>query len=177
METQPQIPLEIERKWLLKRLPIWDAIDGDISNFDKIIAITQHYMEAIDGSMFRLRQSIVCDHSKGGLPLYEYHKTIKKELRKGVFEEDETQLIFTSYFEMLTLNKPLKVIKKTRKVKYLNGYKYEFDVYHDIALITLEIEFPTENTDIILDYAVQSVVIAEVTGIKEFSNSALAEPL
>ena len=59
-------------------------------------------------------------------------------------------------------------------MKTINGMKYEFDVYEDIALVTLEIEFPTENTDIVLDKTVQELVIKDVTGIQEFSNYALA---
>ena len=154
--------LEIERKWLLRKLPVFE--------FDDTIHIIQHYLNDAAGKRFRLRRSEYVEGSE----TVKYHINRKNELRKGVFEEYEEELDLAAYSNHLNSNKQLKLIEKIRYVKTINGMKYEFDVYEDIALVTLEIEFPTENTDIVLDKTVQELVIKDVTGIQEFSNYALA---
>ena len=155
--------LEIERKWLLRKLP---AVE-----FDQKIHIIQHYLNDAAGQRFRLRRS---EYVEGSETVVKYHINRKTELRRGVFEEYEEELDLAAYSNHLNSNKQLKLIEKTRYVKTINGMKYEFDVYTDIALVTLEIEFPTENTAIVLDQAVQDLVIKDVTGIPEFSNYSLA---
>ena len=155
--------LEIERKWLLRKLPVFE--------FDETIHIIQHYLNDAAGKRFRLRRS---EYVQGSEIVVKYHINSKTEIRKGVAEEYEEELDLANYTERLTSNKQLKLIEKIRYVKTINGMKYEFDVYEDIALVTLEIEFPTENTDIVLDKTVQELVIKDVTGIPEFSNYSLA---
>ena len=155
--------LEIERKWLLRKLPVFE--------FDQKIRIIQHYLDDAAGKRFRLRRS---EYMQGSETVVKYHINSKTEIRKGVAEEYEEEIDLARYSAHLKNDKQLKLIEKTRYVKTINGMKYEFDVYEDIALVTLEIEFPTENTDIVLDKTVQELVIKDVTGIPEFSNYSLA---
>ena len=155
--------LEIEKKWLLRKLPVFE--------FDETIHIIQHYLNDAAGKRFRLRRS---EYVQGSASVVKYYLNRKTELRKGVFEEYEEELDLATYSNLLKSNKQLKLIEKTRYVKKINAMKYEFDVYADIALVTLEIEFPTENTEIVLDKAVEELVIKDVTGIPEFSNYSLA---
>ena len=116
--------LEIEKKWLLRKLPVFE--------FDETIHIIQHYLNDAPGKRFRLRRS---EYVQGSASVVKYHLNRKTELRKGVFEEYEEELDLPTYTERLTGNKQLKLIEKTRYVKTINAMKYEFDVYTGIALV------------------------------------------
>lgn len=154
--------LEIERKWLLKRLPNWD--------YDYVLSIAQYYVENQEtGLPFRLRMST---NTNTGLTSY-YH-TEKKPISKGVFEETERTLGALEFEELLKQNAAHKEIIKDRHVKLFEGHKYEIDTYKNITLTTLEVEFDSENTDITLPDIITIELIMELTGIKEFSNYALA---
>ncbi len=154
--------LEIERKWLLKRLPNWD--------YDYVLSIAQYYIEnEVTGLPFRLRKST--NNTTG---LTSYYHTEKKPISKGVFEETERKLTAPEFEELLQQNPVHKAIIKDRHVKLFDRHKYEIDTYKNITLITLEVEFTTEDTQISLPEIITRELIMELTGIKEFSNYALA---
>ena len=154
--------LEIERKWLLKRLPNWD--------YDYVLSIAQYYVEnKLSGLPFRLRMSTNTNTGQTS-----YYHTEKKPISRGVFEEIERKLTMQEFEELVQLHPVHKAIIKDRHVKLFDGHKYEIDTYKNITLTTLEVEFATEDTQIALAEVITHEMIMELTGIKEFSNYALA---
>ena len=154
--------LEIERKWLLKRLPNWE--------YDCVLSIAQYYVEnQVTGTPFRLRQS-----TNNATGLTTYYHTEKRPISKGVFEETERTLSSSEFEDLLQKYPVHKAIIKDRHIKLFDGHKYEIDTYKNITLTTLEVEFNTEDTQIALPEIITSELIMELTGIREFSNYALA---
>ncbi len=154
--------LEIERKWLLKRLPNWD--------YDQVLSIAQYYVEnQVSGIPFRLRKSTNTITGRTS-----YYHTEKMPISKGVFEETERTLGVEEFENLLQKYPVHKAIIKDRHIKVFDGHKYEIDTYKNITLTTLEVEFNSEETQITLPEIITREMIMELTGIKEFSNYALA---
>lgn len=154
---------EIERKFLLKKLP--HAVP------DEVIVINQYYGEDADKNKFRIRQSM---HTGRGM---EHTKTVKTLIMDGVFEEEEEVIsadLFMDLREFCT-----SIIRKTRYVytKDDSNLKWEVDHYHDIdGLITAEIELPDIEFEFETEDFMQEVMDREVTGDKSYFNSNLAKP-
>jgi CYTH domain-containing protein len=94
-----KIKLEIERKYLLKRLP-------NLRYF-KVLEITQYYLNSNGKSKFYI--------------------TRKNKIRMGVYEEDEKN-ISEKEFKRLSKNAD-SVMSKTRYVYKMRSLKWEIDVY------------------------------------------------
>ena len=153
--------LEIERKFLLKTLPI------EIIHDDRI-EIVQHYFKT-KNKWERIRRSITNDN-------VIYHHTIKNSISKGVCEEIEKEINDIEY--QFYLNKCSKMINKTRFIYNIdNNLKWEVDKYTHINLIVAEIEIPDINHKVKLPNWIKDRLIMEVTGIKEFSNRSLADKI
>lgn len=152
--------IEIEKRLLLKGLP---AII-----FDEIHTITQWYTP--NG---RLRQSniMIC---KTGETRLEYIKTIKTAIDSVQAYEQESEM--KEYDFILGKASATKCLRKTRYVKYVDGLKWEIDVF-SFKLVIAEIEVKSiEDLDKIEipDY-IKKLLIKDITGIKEFSNFNLAD--
>ena len=153
--------LEIERKYLLKKLP--HAIPDDV------IVMNQFYGKEGDQN-FRIRQSI-------GLASGMKHvKTIKTVVADGIFIEDEHDLSADEFQEMRSTCD--KVIRKTRFVYGIPGtdLKWEVDTYHDLSIVTAEIELPYIDYPFLTELYMDEVIDKEVTGQPEYFNSMLAVP-
>lgn len=151
--------LEIERKFLLKRIPN--------VTFDANLAIEQYY-SSIPGNKIRLRRSI--DLKTGKEIFYQTKKTFVKP---GVDEEDErilTKEEFTTFFPTMTSK-----ISKLRLIKKMKTVKWEIDVFTGMQLIVAEVELPSEDYKVKLPKFITNELIKEVTGIKEFNNRSLSE--
>lgn len=164
MAKKKKINLEIERKFLLKKLPT--------EMFDKtkheVIKITQFYL-MIDGIWQRYR---IAEYKTK----IKYIHTIKHSISTGVFQEDEKEVTREDFNEKMALySKNSKVIEKIRYVVKFKGLKFEMDVYKNISLVTLEVELPKIDHVYKTPNAISKVVLMELTGMKQFSNFNLAE--
>lgn len=150
MSDLKQLPLEIERKFLVKEAP--SLIIKAVTN------ITQGYL-ATGTEELRLRQA----NSK-------YYLTLKRGC--GIQREEHEFEIAPETFSALA--KGVEFLSKQR-ISYAlpDGYTADLDVYFGLQtkLMTVEVEFPT------MDAAVRFIPPdwfgAEVTGDKTYSNAAL----
>ena len=160
------IHLEIERKYVLKRLP-----PAFKANCHKHLFIDQHYL-FIDGIWQRFR--IVTEAGKKGKKIVH---TIKKRISAGIQEETE-RTITEKAFNKIFLNKELtqrKFIKKERYIMKYKKLKFEVDVYSEIRIVTLEVELSNLKQKIQFPPELDNTIIADVTHVKGFSNLSMAE--
>lgn len=154
--------LEIERKFLLKRVPRFLAKDI------KVYQIMQIYVE-IDGKINRFR-SMENLRDK----TISYVHCIKTKISDGVYEEVEKEIGEWIFDRMI--KRPHRFIVKKRTVYVDNSLlKWEIDEYDGMSLITLEVELDDINQPINIPEIIEKEIIAEVTGKKEFSNYSLSE--
>ena len=167
---------EIERRWVLKDLPI-------ISNYDiEIQCITQYYY-LVDNVWKRIRK---IDSNIFGVMYLHTVKTYKD----GITYEEERNY---SYEEFISLMKEINygtyectMISKTRYIfntgvdadfeGEIKNIKWEIDVFN-FNLIIAEIEIPEINYQLDIPDYIKEKMIYEVTGISQFSNRSLSEPL
>lgn len=152
--------VEIERRFILRNLP------ERVERFNPIL-ISQFYAPS-DAGVIRYRRS--------NTPFeLRFEKIIKMSVSKGVNSE-MTLPIDKERFER-EVTKDMKSISKRRYAFQEGFYKYEFDVFDDMRLIILEIELDSEEqleTDLRLPSWVKDEIIAEITGMKDFSNYNMA---
>ncbi len=154
-ERNTNIPMEIERKFLIGRLP-------EIVENLPCKEIVQGYLAiAEDGTEVRLRK-------KGDM----YYQTIKKGEGKtrSEIEIEITQIQFEAMW-------PLAVDKSVEKTRYetpFNGFVIEIDVYHGQlqGLFTAEIEFNSEEASI--NFVPPDWLGKDVTTDKRYKNKSLA---
>lgn len=153
--------LEIERKFLLKKLP--HAIPDDV------IVMNQYYGQD-EEQKFRIRQSI------GLVSGVKHVRTIKTVVSDGIFVENEYDLSADEFQELRSMCD--KVIRKTRFVYGIPGtdLKWEVDTYHDLSIVTAEIELPYIDYPFLTELYMDEVIDKEVTGQPEYFNSTLAVP-
>ena len=151
--------LEIERKYLLKSIPK--------TKKDKVVkSIEQYYLTLEDGRTGRIRKSTMLGKS-------EYYLTIKQKKGEGVYLEEEGLITKQEYIDFLS--KAKKGLKKKRiLIQDDVGLIWEVDVFKGMRLVIAEVELPSEDYKVEIPNFIQKVLIKDVTGIKEFSNSSLA---
>ena len=169
--------LEIERKFLLKSIPI--------ENPNIIYYIEQYYLKNQSGIWERVRKYqtvstfkdiynyLIIENSES------YLHTIKKSVSKGISSEEERILSFVEYDEFkqnCLKNNESRFINKFRFVYEISdGLKWEVDIFNNgYHLIIGEIEIPRKNYQIIIPDYIKDVILMEVTGIKEFNNRNLS---
>ena len=155
--------LEIERKFLLKKVPKFLAKD-----VDKFL-IHQVYHE-INGKIHRFRMT---ENLRSQDEDRTYIECVKTSISHGVFEEIEKEIGQNKFDRMI--KKPHRYIIKERTVYKANGLKWEIDKYHDISLVTLEVELDDIHQKIEVPETIEKEIIAEVTGQQVFSNYNLSE--
>jgi CYTH domain-containing protein len=153
--------LEIERKFLLKRKPSIEE--------DDVLKITQHYCKK-DGIEFRIRKTATY---KGFQLNHLYHKTIKKFISDGIYEETEN-IISKEEYENYKKDFAGTSITKTRYIYKFGDLKWEVDVF-DFGLVVAEIELPSMEHPLELPGYIAKELIMEVTKHREFTNKNLAE--
>ncbi len=157
--------LEIERKWLLKRLPIEPA--------DDVLDIKQWYME-VNGIYERVRKITYLDKT------FDFIKTIKTPIDEMTYEEDENPILPNEYDDFVEKCKESDTsyfLHKKRHI-YMNGDdKWEVDQYMEFDLVMVELEMPTKTYEFEIPEHILDEMIIEVTGKKEFSNLSLAEKI
>jgi CYTH domain-containing protein len=154
--------LEIERKFLLKRVP--RLLAKDVTPYE----LMQIYVE-IDGKINRFRRTENLRNKE-----VSYIHCVKTKISDGVYEEIEKEINEWIFDRMV--KRPHRFIVKRRTV-YVDEslLKWEIDEYDGMSLITLEVELDDINQPINIPEKIEKEIIAEVTGKKEFSNYSLSE--
>jgi CYTH domain-containing protein len=161
--------IETERRFLLKRVP-------DLK-FDKELRISQFYLsEKKDKITSRIRMT----SHKGSADVI-FHHTTKERISKMSVIEKEREISRDYYGDLfddaVDKNKgnPRGIYKDRLIYNVKDDLKWEVDSFEvgDIQLVIAEIEIPSE--DYKLKIPDEFDVIMEITGIKQFSNSNLAE--
>ena len=174
---------EIERRWVLRDLPIKPFATNSYGNIPDIEVqnISQYYY-LVDGVWKRIRK---IDSNIFGTMYLHTVKTYKD----GITYEEESDY---SYEEFISLMKEINsdkyqctMISKTRYIfntgvdadfdNERKNIKWEVDVFN-FNLIIAEIEIPDINYIIDIPDYIKEKMIYEVTGISEFSNRSLSEP-
>lgn len=152
--------LEIERKFLLKKVP-------DFKLGISKLYIHQIYVD-VNGviTRFRMTEKLGMDEDR------KYIQCNKKLIFPGVFEEIEKEITKEVFRDMC--HKEHSYIVKIRYIYEQDGLKWEVDEYSDVALVTLEVELDDINQEIKIPEIIQKELIIEVTGQKEFSNQSLS---
>lgn len=152
--------LELERKWL-----VLDnfKIPNDLEVVK--IGITQMYL--VSDKKERLRISEVGGERK-------ITHTIKRAAEGGGNWELEREISELEYCDMVSrVDKDCYIILKQRNVFWIDGVKYELDIFaHPIKIIILEVEVESFDKKITPPSWLGRVV--EVTNIKGFSNKRIA---
>lgn len=156
--------IEIERKFLLKSIPNLTP--------QETIEIFQWYRKNSKGIWERARS---CYSDKFGF--YFVH-TIKKNIGKGINEEDEKLISsddFNKFVEKCKSSKQARYISKERLIYPQGDLKWEVDVFNNgHHLIIAEIEIPTQDYHVDIPDFIQEKLLLEVTGLKQFSNKNLS---
>lgn len=158
--------LEIERKFLLKALPV--------RAYDDKITIDQYYWKNKHNVWERARTY----HSEKNGDSYIH--TVKKSVSKMSNMEEERELTKDEFdaFKDRCFKEPQvsKYINKERYIyKFENGLKWEVDVFDNgYKLIIAEIEIPKKTFKVNIPDYISDVLLLEVTGMRQFSNRALS---
>lgn len=150
--------LEIERKYLLRALPVFPRVAG-------VLEIQQGYLPG-DKLVERLRR----EESADGV--VKYYRTVK--LGSGVERveiEDETDAATFAHLWVLTLGRRLT------KRRYLipNGPDvWEVDEFTDRKLVLAELELDRADAHIEMPPWLTPVLVREVTDDRTYTNRSLA---
>jgi CYTH domain-containing protein/predicted ATPase len=128
-------PVEIERKYLVKRVPT------ELPVSHEEVEIEQTYLQTGDGSEARVRR-------RGQRGAYVYTHTIKKPLKSGQRVEVERPISGREYVGLLATRDPLrKTIRKKRTCFLWEGLYFELDRFIDpkAGLVLLEVELEDEE--------------------------------
>lgn len=163
--------LEIERKFLLKKIPF------ELFKC-KTFFIEQFYGTNLKEGNFRIRQEL--ELAKLSYKIrYILTKKINKQtdLTKAYINEELEREIDKKEFEELKSCCD-KQISKSRLIfnDPVQGLKWEIDTFRHMRLIIAEVELPSDDYPLIVPEEIKSVLITEVTD-PCFSNLYLADPI
>ncbi|HEV7589350.1 MAG TPA: CHAD domain-containing protein [Longimicrobium sp.] len=152
--------LEIERKYLLKRMPAIRGLE-DV----ELLEIDQGY---IPGE--RLAERVRRTRRGGEV---KYYRTVKlgKGISRTELEEETTERIFRRLW-------PLTHGRRVRKRRYRikdGGFTWEVDRFRDRRLVLCEVELPTEDTHAEPPKWLRREIVRDVTGEDEYTNINLAK--
>jgi adenylate cyclase len=152
------LPLEIERKYLLRRLPDFPAPSA-------VLEIDQGYLPGVK-VLERLRRQ------RDAHGVERYFRTIK--LGDGVERielEDETDRVTFEHLWQLTGGRRLR--KRRYVVAHGSDY-WEIDEFLDRPLVLAELELDRPDAPIVFPGWLEATVVREVTDEREYSNRSLA---
>lgn len=160
--------IEIEKKFILKSLPIPDPVD--------VFEIDQYYLKNSDGVWERARTY----HSqKSG---DKWLHTIKKNISKGVNLEEQKEMTSDQWdsfvAKCLDPTNSGRHIKKRRHIYPDGNLVWEVDEFlSGYSLVIAELELPTRRYKFQVPDFIKEVLLLEVTGLKQFSNRNLSLPI
>ncbi|MBP5609724.1 MAG: hypothetical protein J6X72_00080 [Clostridia bacterium] len=163
--TSSGIPLEIERKYLI-RMPDPTVLSRQPGY--SVSEIEQTYLpDPAPGVTERIRLRRYPDR-------VEYTHTVKIRVSSTEAREDESEITADEYSELLSRRDPaLQTVCKTRTAFYLDGRPYEVDVYPFwTRTAVLETELPDAARPSPIPPFLS--VIREVTGEPAYTNRNLA---
>jgi len=159
------VPIEIEKKYLVTDLDL-----SFLPTDSKAIEICQTYLI---GSKKHTHERV---RSRGHDGNNCYFHTKKEKLGPGENLEEERQIDYEEYLELLKRSDPhLKKIHKTRYCFEFQNQYFELDVFKspNSKLVLLEIELTSQETEVTLpDWLVDKVI--EVTDDPRYSNIEIA---
>lgn len=150
------MPQEIERQWLLRRLP---------EGLGEGIEIIQGYLAVADPEV-RVRR-------KNG----RFYLTQKRGRGLTRDEGKGDVAISADAFDILW---PLTAGRRIRKIRYrldgASGLTWEIDEYLEYLrpLVVAELEVPDESTEVLIPCALRALVIREVTDDPNYQDKNLA---
>lgn len=147
--------LEIERRFILRTSPSAPAT-RTLQIFQKYAADGWRYRQQHDGIETR------------------YFKTRKTSLGKGINHEEESEISAADFIH--NSGDIIKGIAKTRAVYTHNNLHFEVDIFHHLTLVIMEVELTDIDQPLDIPDHLKELIIYEITGISQFSNSALALP-
>lgn len=151
--------LEIERKYILKRLPYFTP--------DQVLSIMQFYTSA--GSRYRSSTNMETKNTF-------FYKTDKTPVSDGVNEEIESEIHQLEFY--YNMQHAVKALHKVRHVFRWVGYKFELDVFsHHKELVLMEVELKSMDEEFEIPTFLQELILEEVTGQKEYNNFQIAVPI
>lgn len=152
---------EIERRFLLKRIPI--------VKWTNIYEIIQYYIRDVATGVtkrLRVKYDVLHDNER----TFEYlHKV---NLGVGEFMEVHEDFDPKDYKQLKS--QAFKTIAKRRFVYEYNGLKFEVDVIDGITLVLLEVELNHISQRFDFPEEIKCELITEVTGMNGLSNFELA---
>jgi CHAD domain-containing protein/CYTH domain-containing protein len=150
---------EIERKYLLKRMPAIKRLDFAVQE------IEQGYLP---GDRLAERLRLVRQDGET-----RFYRTVKlgKGLSRTEVEEETSERVFR---KMWPLTRGKRVRKRRYKVKE-GGFTWEVDRFRDRRLVLCEVELPSEDTDAPLPKWLRRELVRDVTGEDEYANINLAK--
>lgn len=152
---------EIERRFLLKRIPI--------VNWTNIYDIVQYYIHDTElGVVKRLRVKYDVLH---GMPrTFEYlHKVY---VAAGQFVEVHEDFNPSDFKEIRS--KAFKSVSKRRYVYDHQNLKFEVDDIDGVSLVIMEVELDDINQEFEFPDRIKNELITEITGLSGLSNFELA---
>jgi CYTH domain-containing protein len=157
--TRGEPDKEIERKYLLKRMPAIRHLPVRIQELDQGYLPGERLAERIR----RVRE--------GGET--HYYRTVKlgRGISRTEVEEETTERIFRKMW-------PLTRSKRVRKLRYKvddGGFTWEIDRFRDRRLVLAEVELPSEDVDPPIPRWLQREMVREVTDEGEYANINLAK--
>lgn len=159
------VPLEIERKFLLARMP---DFSHEHLRLAQRVSIEQMYLLPVDGEESRIRM-----RSQGNSATY--YKTRKIAVSSGKRHETECFIAPSDYLHLTRLRDPATGV--IRKDRYCFPYKsqyFELDRFLvPEELVLLEIELTEENDRVEIPDFLN--VVREVTDDPDYTNHAIAK--
>ncbi len=157
--------IEIERKYVIKMPSEPEMSKMTDYKKDKILQI---YLPSENGTTRRVR-------SKSGAAGVVYTETQKVRIDKMSAVEREREITEEEFLKLSAVpRKNTSPIKKTRHTFKYEGQVFEIDVYPDWkSTAIMETELSTRELKVKMPDFIE--IVREVTGVKEYSNSAMSE--
>ncbi len=162
--SDPAVPIEIERKYLLSGVPRFPANA-------QVIKIEQGYLQADDDDAHvgRVRRStfddgrVICKHTvKRGSGL------VREEIERELTDEQ-----FADFWPQTEGRR----LTKTRHVLTIGDVVWMIDVFDQIDLVIAEAEVPTVDTPSPAPAWLEPLIVREVTEDPAYTNANLAQQI
>lgn len=158
------MPLEIERKFLVK-----DAPFDDWPVPVKKAVIHQTYLETQEVGVAERVRAVTLD---GETEPKCFH-TVKRHLEVGTNEEEEREITFEEMWEKVKYGNPIGSIVKVRVSFEWQGHTFEIDTFlSPVTLQMMEVELDDMNEEV--EFPPFVIRGREVTGEIEYTNAYIA---